>query len=61
MVEVEPSTPGVPAPPASPPITLVIEDDLHQREAIVTYLNLEGMPADGVGNLRLAERWLDTY
>lgn len=49
--------------PASlaPPITLVIEDDLHQREAIVTYLNLEGLVADGVGSLRLAERWLLTH
>ncbi len=52
---------AAPPPVPHPPSTLVIEDDLHQREAIVTYLNMEGIPADGVGNLRLAERWLITH
>ncbi len=40
------------------PYTLVIEDDPNQREAIVTFLNLEGIAADGVGSLKIAERWL---
>jgi DNA-binding response OmpR family regulator len=40
------------------PYTLVVEDDPDQREAIVTFLNLEGIAADGVGSLGLAERWL---
>jgi two-component system OmpR family response regulator len=40
------------------PYTLVVEDDPNQREAIVTFLNLEGIAADGVGSLKIAERWL---
>ena len=49
-----PSTP-------QPPYTLVIEDDPNQREAIVTFLNLEGIAADGVGSLKIAERWLTIH
>lgn len=43
------------------PYTLVVEDDPDQREAIVTFLNLEGIAADGVGSLKLAERWLSIH
>lgn len=47
--------------PPQAPYTLVIEDDPDQREAIVTFLNLEGIAADGVGSLSLAERWLSIH
>lgn len=43
------------------PYTLVVEDDPDQREAIVTFLNLEGIAADGVGSLGLAERWITIH
>ena len=49
-----------PKPPQAP-YTLVVEDDPDQREAIVTFLNLEGIAADGVGSLGLAERWLSIH
>lgn len=40
------------------PVTLVIEDDPAQREALVTFLNLEGIRATGVASLQQAEQWL---
>ena len=37
---------------------LVIEDEMDLRDAIVSYLNLEGMFAVGVSNLLNAQKWL---
>lgn len=37
---------------------LVIEDELDLQEAMVTYLNLEGFSAHGVGSLMAAQQWL---
>ncbi len=40
---------------------LVIEDEAALQEAIVTYLNMEGYAADGVGNLNAASQWMRTH
>lgn len=44
-------------PPAQTRV-LVIEDETDLREAMVTYLEMEGLSTDGVGSLREAERHL---
>lgn len=40
---------------------LVVEDQPALQEAIVTYLNLSGFIADGVGSLAGAESWMQTH
>jgi DNA-binding response OmpR family regulator len=40
---------------------LVIEDEAALLEALVTYLNMEGFTADGVGSLGAASQWLKTH
>jgi len=40
---------------------LVLEDETDLQEAVVTYLNMEGYVADGVGSLRAATQWLRTH
>ena len=40
---------------------LVLEDEADLQEALVTYLNMEGFVADGVGSLRAATQWLRTH
>jgi DNA-binding response OmpR family regulator len=49
--------------PASPDgiRVLVLEDEPDLQEAIVTFLNMEGFIADGVGSLRAAEHWMRTH
>ena len=37
---------------------LVVEDERDLLDAMVTFLNLDGLSAHGVGNLRAAEQWL---
>jgi DNA-binding response OmpR family regulator len=45
----------------SAPYTLVVEDDPAQLEATVTFLRLEGIAADGVASLGLAQSWLGAH
>jgi DNA-binding response OmpR family regulator len=40
---------------------LVVEDEPALQEAIVTYLNLSGFIADGVGSLAGAKGWMQTH
>jgi len=40
---------------------LVIEDEMELRDAMVSYLNLEGFFAVGIGKLELADRWLNKH
>ena len=40
---------------------LVVEDEASLREAIVTFLNMDGLSADGVGSLQAAALWLNTH
>jgi len=40
---------------------LVVEDEPALQEAMVTYLNLSGFIADGVGSLAGAEGWMQTH
>lgn len=40
---------------------LVMEDEAALLEALVTYLNMEGFAADGVGSLMAASQWLKTH
>ena len=40
---------------------LVIEDEAALLEALVTYLNIEGYAADGVGSLHAASHWMKTH
>lgn len=40
---------------------LVIEDEPDLQEAMVSYLNLEGLTADGVGSIAAAESWMGTH
>ena len=40
---------------------LVIEDEAALLEALVTYLNMEGFTADGVGSLATASQWMRTH
>jgi DNA-binding response OmpR family regulator len=46
---------------APAPRVLVIEDEPDLRDATVTFLNLEGLIADGVGSLAAADSWLLTH
>lgn len=39
---------------------LVVEDEPDLQEALVGYLNMEGISAHGVSNLREAESWMDS-
>jgi DNA-binding response OmpR family regulator len=41
-----------------PARVLVIEDEPDLREALVTYLSMEGMQAHGLGSLAQAEAWM---
>lgn len=43
------------------PRVLVVEDEPDLLDAIVTFLNLEGLVADGVGSLAAADSWLLTH
>ncbi len=40
---------------------LVIEDEPDLQDALVTFLNMEGMQAHGVGNLTDAQAWMSTH
>ncbi len=40
---------------------LVIEDEVDLLDATVTYLNMEGMVADGVRSLTAASQWIRTH
>jgi DNA-binding response OmpR family regulator len=40
---------------------LVIEDEADLREAMVTYLELEGFACHGVSNLTSAQRWMEQH
>lgn len=40
---------------------LVIEDEADLLDATVTYLNMEGLIADGVSSLKAASQWLRTH
>ncbi len=40
---------------------LIIEDEPDLLDAMVTFLNLDGMTAHGVGSLHAAEQWLSTH
>lgn len=42
-------------------IVLVVEDEPDLREAIVSFLGLDGFAAYGVGLLQKAEQWLQTH
>lgn len=46
---------------ADPAYVLVVEDEPDLQEAMVSYLNLEGFIADGVGSVEAAETWLQTH
>jgi DNA-binding response OmpR family regulator len=43
------------------PRVLVVEDEPDLLDAIVTFLNLEGLVADGVGSLAAADSWMRTH
>ena len=43
------------------PHVLIIEDEPHLREALVSFLNMDGFIADGVGALHAAEQWMNTH
>jgi len=45
----------------SVPRVLVVEDEPDLLDAVVTFLNLEGMVADGVGTLAAADSWVRTH
>lgn len=48
--------------PHKPPArVLVIEDEADLLDAMVTYLNMEGLVADGVGSLKAATQWMQTH
>ena len=47
--------------PATLARVLVVEDEADLQEMLVTYLNMEGYAADGVGSLRSATQWLRTH
>lgn len=40
---------------------LIVEDEPDLQEAMVSYLNMEGLVADGVGSLQAATRWMTTH
>lgn len=43
------------------PTLLVVEDEIDLRDIMVSYLNLEGFFAVGVGSLAQANQWLDAH
>lgn len=43
------------------PKVLIVEDESDLRDAMVTYLNMEGFVADGVGSLQAAGQWMKTH
>lgn len=51
----------MPNQPVNPVHVLVVEDEPTLQEAMVTYLNLSGFIADGVGSLAGAESWMQTH
>ncbi len=46
---------------SSQPRVLVVEDEPDLLDAVVTFLNLEGMVADGVGSLAAVDSWVRTH
>lgn len=46
------------ATPSKSPRLLVVEDENDLREAMVTYLGMEGFSVQGVGSLAAADHWL---
>lgn len=40
---------------------LIVEDEADLREAMVTYLEMEGCLADGVADLKSAQRWVERH
>jgi DNA-binding response OmpR family regulator len=46
---------------ANPVRILVVEDEPALQEAMVTYLNLSGFIADGIGSLAGAKSWMQTH
>jgi two-component system OmpR family response regulator len=40
---------------------LVVEDETDLREAMVTYLEMEGFACHGVANLKSAQRWMEQH
>jgi DNA-binding response OmpR family regulator len=49
------------SPPAAAPRVLVIEDDIDLREPMVTFLNRDGIVADGVGGGAAFSAWAQTH
>lgn len=47
--------------PPAPGRILVIEDEADLLDATVTYLNMEGLVADGVSSLKAASQWMRTH
>ena len=47
--------------PYTPTQVLIVEDEPDLLDAMVTFLNLDGLVAHGVGSLRAAEQWLLTH
>lgn len=50
-----------PTPADSLARVLVVEDEPHLQEALVSYLNMEGMQAHGLGTLTEAQAWMATH
>lgn len=40
---------------------LIVEDEADLQEAMVSWLNMEGLMADGVGSLQAATQWMTTH
>lgn len=40
---------------------LIVEDETDLQEAMVSWLNMEGLVADGVGSLQAATQWMTTH
>lgn len=49
------------SPRNSPIRVLIVEDEPDLQESLASYLNMEGMAADGVASLRGAENWMLTH
>lgn len=48
-------------PSAQRTTVLVVEDEVDLRDAMVSYLNLEGFHADGVGSVAALKAWFNTH
>lgn len=51
------SAPSALCPPSAPRV-LIVEDEPDLLDALVSFLNLDGLNAVGVGSLRAADQWL---